>query len=230
MRIDIVSAFPEIFTPLQSSIMKRAQERGSVFLKIWDLRDFSTDRHKKVDDAPYGGGKGMVLACDPIFRAVEKVREENPGASVILTCPQGRLFDQAIAREYASRKGLIILCGHYEGVDERVRVIVDDEISIGDFVLTGGELPAMVIVDAVVRLLPGVLPDQAPVNDSFFNYLLDWPCYTRPEEYRGMKVPDVLLSGNHKAIADWRKREAEKRTRERRPDLYKRYLKNKGKP
>ncbi|MCM8814492.1 MAG: tRNA (guanosine(37)-N1)-methyltransferase TrmD [Candidatus Omnitrophica bacterium] len=228
MRIDIITIFPEIFSPLDTSIVKRARSRGIIELHLWNLRDFSRDKHKKVDDAPYGGGKGMVLACEPIFLAVEHVKKFNSDSLTILTSPQGEIFTQRKAEELSKSKGLIIICGHYEGVDERVKTIVDYEISIGDYVLTGGELPAMVIVDCIVRLLPGVLPEEAPKFDSFSDCLLDWPCYTRPENFRGMKVPGVLLSGNHERIKEWRLKQATERTKQRRPDLYARYLKKKG--
>ncbi|MCD6408574.1 tRNA (guanosine(37)-N1)-methyltransferase TrmD, partial [bacterium] len=223
MRIDILTIFPEIFLPLDVSIVKRAKEKGLVEIKIWNLRDFTKDKHRKVDDEPYGGGKGMVLKCEPIFNAVEKIKEENKEGKVILTTPQGVLYNQEMAKKLSKEKGLIIICGHYEGVDERVSSICDYEISIGDYILTGGELPAMVITDSIVRLIPGVLPEEAPVYDSFFDYLFDWPCYTRPAVFRGMKVPDVLLSGNHKKIEEWRKEKAIERTKERRPDLYRKF-------
>lgn len=219
MRIDILTIFPEVFTPLDVSILKRAREKGLLEIRIWDLRDFTGDRHRKVDDAPYGGGKGMVLQCDPIFRGIEAIRTENPEGKAVLTTPQGTLFTHNVARMLAVEKGLILVCGHYEGVDERVTSACDMELSIGDYVVTGGELPAMVIVDCVARMVPGVLPDEAAAHDSFFEYLLDWPCYTRPAEYRGMRVPDVLLSGDHEKIRRWRREEAFRRTRERRPDL-----------
>ncbi|MCM8829871.1 MAG: tRNA (guanosine(37)-N1)-methyltransferase TrmD [Candidatus Omnitrophica bacterium] len=229
MRIDIITIFPEIFAPLNVSIVKRAVEKRTVEIKVWNLRDFTKDKHKKVDDTPYGGGKGMVLKCEPIFAAVEHIKQYNKKGKVILTTPQGYLFNQGMAKRLSGEEGLIIICGHYEGVDERVSSIVDYEISIGDYVLTGGELPAMVIIDCVVRLLPGVLPKEAPVFDSFSQHLLDWPSYTKPAVFREMKVPEVLLSGNHKEIAHWRKEQAEKRTKERRPEIYKRYLKNQEK-
>ncbi len=228
MRIDILTIFPEIFTPLDVSIIKRAKEKGIIRIKIWNLRDFSKDRHKKVDDKVYGGGKGMVLKCQPIFDAVGKIKSENKDAKVILTSPTGQLFDQQFAKKLSQEKGLILICGHYEGVDERVKKICDYEISIGDYILTGGELPAMVIVDCVVRLLKGVLPEDVPVYDSFYNYLFDWPCYTRPKNFKGMKVPEILLSGNHKAIENWRKKIAIKYTKEKRPDLYEKYIKQGG--
>ncbi|MCM8822061.1 MAG: tRNA (guanosine(37)-N1)-methyltransferase TrmD [Candidatus Omnitrophica bacterium] len=228
MRIDIITIFPEIFSPLDTSIVKRARSRGIIKLHLWNLRDFSRDKHKKVDDAPYGGGKGMVLACEPIFLAIEKVKKHNSESLTILTSPQGEVFTQKKAEDLSKTKGLIIICGHYEGVDERVRAIVDYEISIGDYVLTGGELPAMVIVDCIARLLPGVLPEEAPKYDSFSDCLLDWPCYTRPEDFRGLKVPEVLLSGDHARIKAWRLKQSIERTKQRRPDLYARYLKKKG--
>lgn len=229
MRIDIITIFPEIFTPLNVSIVKRAIEKRAIEINIWNLRDFTKDKHKKVDDTPYGGGKGMVLKCEPIFAAVEHIKQYNKKGKVILTSPQGILFNQDVAKKLSGEKGLIVICGHYEGVDERVSSIVDYEISIGDYVLTGGELPAMVIVDCVVRLLPGVLPEEAAVYDSFSKHLLDWPSYTKPSVFKGMRVPEVLLSGNHKKIAQWRKEQAEKRTKERRPDIYRRYLKKQEK-
>ncbi len=226
MRIDIVTIFPEVFAPLESSIIGRARKNNLVDIRIWNLRDFvhPEDRHRKVDDAPYGGGRGMVFKCEPLFEAVKKIKEENAGSKVILTTPQGTLFTQEKAVVFSREKGLIIICGHYEGIDERVSSICDEEISIGDYTLTGGELPAMVMVEGVVRLLDGVLPGESPANDSFFSGLLDWPCYTRPEEYNGMKVPEVLLSGNHSRIEEWRKKQALMRTKERRPDLYRAYV------
>ncbi|MCM8759647.1 MAG: tRNA (guanosine(37)-N1)-methyltransferase TrmD [Candidatus Omnitrophica bacterium] len=228
MRIDIITIFPEIFSPLDVSIIKRARDKGLLELYLWNLRDFSKDKHKKVDDAPYGGGKGMVLACEPIFLAVEEIKKHNTGSLTILTSPQGELFNQKMAKKLAKEKGLIIICGHYEGVDERVKTIVDYEISIGDYVLTGGELPAMVMVDCITRLLPGVIPEEAKKYDSFFDCLLDWPCYTRPENFRGLKVPEVLLSGNHEKIKQWRYKQAIERTRQKRPDLYKLFVNKKG--
>ncbi len=225
MRIDIISIFPEIFTPLHSSIIKRSQEKNILFLKIWDLRDFTTGKHKKVDDMAYGGGKGMVLKCDPIFKSVEKIKEENPEGLVILTTPQGKIFNQHLAEKLSKKKGLIIICGHYEGIDERVKTIVDEEISIGDYILTGGEIPAMAITDSVTRLLPGTLPEEASENESFIAHLLDWPCWTRPEKYRSMKVPKILLSGNHKKIEQWRFKKSLEMTKTKRPDLYRLYCK-----
>ena len=220
MRVDIVTLFPEICrVPLGESMMGRAQEAGALELHIHNLRDWTTDRHHVVDDAPFGGGQGMVMKPEPIFAAVESLRTE--ASSVVLMTPQGRRFDQRSAQEFSAQNHLIILCGHYEGIDHRViEHLVDAEISIGDYVLTNGAIAAVVFVDAVVRLLPGVLGDeQSAADDSFSSGLLEAPQYTRPAEFRGWKVPDVLLSGHHGEIAAWRKREAERRTRENRPDL-----------
>ena len=210
---------------MNSSIIKRAQEKDLLQLKIWNLRDFTADKHKKVDDAPYGGGKGMVLKCEPVFRCIKKIKKENPESLVILTSPQGEVFNQKVAENLSGLKGMIIICGHYEGIDERVQTIVDREISIGDYVLTGGEIPSMVLVDSVARLLPGVITDASPKYDSFTDNLLDWPCYTRPEKYMSVKVPDVLLSGNHEKIRQWRLKKAIEKTKDKRPDIYRMYLK-----
>ena len=224
MRVDIVTIFPEAFTPLQVSMIGRARERGLLDVHIWDLRDFTTDRHRQVDDAPYGGGAGMVMKPEPFFAAVDAIRAEaGEPAHIILTSPQGARLTHALAEEMAGKNHLVLLCGHYEGIDERVREgLATDEISIGDYVLTGGELPAMVIVDAVARFVPGVVGDAASVEaDSFAEGLLDYPHYTRPPEFRGMTVPDVLLSGNHEAIRRWRRAQRLRRTLRRRPDLLK---------
>jgi tRNA (guanine37-N1)-methyltransferase len=226
MRIDIITIFPGMFAPvLNESMVKRAQEKGKVKINIHDLRDYSKDKHSKVDDRPFGGGSGMVMGPEPIFDAVRQIRAagRNKKAKVILLCPQGQSFDQKKARELSGCGQLILICGHYEGVDERVKTdLVDEEISIGDYVLTGGELPAMVLVDSVVRLVPGVLGDKNSLNfESFEGNLLEYPQYTRPADFRGMKVPALLLSGDHKKIAEWRKSEALKKTEERRPDLLK---------
>jgi len=224
MRIDIVTLFPEMFAgPFGESIIKRAVERGLVEIYLHNLRDYGLGRHRQVDDYPYGGGPGMILRVEPLFAAVEEVkarigREDIP---VILLSPQGRLFNQEVAEELAQQPNLILICGHYEGVDERVREhLVTDELSIGDYILTGGELPAMVVVDAVVRLLPGALgAEEGAREDSYAMGLLEYPQYTRPREFRGWTVPEILLSGNHAEIAKWRLEQALKRTRERRPDL-----------
>lgn len=227
MRIDILTLFPEMFTGVfGSSILKKAAEKNAASYHITNFRDFSTDKHKTVDDYPYGGGAGMVLKPQPIFDAVSHVQKGSGKPRVILLCPQGARFDQKKAEELAKEDHLVFICGHYEGYDERIREhIVTDEISIGDFVLTGGELAAMVIVDSVVRLLPGVLGNEnsAP-EDSFSTGLLEHPHYTRPADFRGMKVPEVLLSGNHSKIDEWRQNESIKRTRDRRPDLYEKYI------
>jgi tRNA (guanine37-N1)-methyltransferase len=224
MRIDVLTLFPEMFPGVfGSSILGKARERGLVTLSTVNFRDFSGNKHGSVDDTPYGGGGGMVLKPEPIFRAVESL-PRDPAAKrprILLMCPQGEPFSQRKARELAQEDHLIVICGHYEGYDERIREhLVTDELSIGDYVLTGGELPAMVVIDAVVRLLPGVLGnEQSAADDSFSGGLLEYPHYTRPAEIRGWKVPDVLLSGNHAEIAKWRRRQALERTALRRPDL-----------
>src|SRR3989442_9858999 len=204
MRVDIVTIFPEAFAPLDLSILRRARERGLLEVVVWDLREFTTDRHRQVDDSPFGGGAGMVMKPEPFFAAVEAIRAAAPGTSprVILTSPQGERLTHAVARRLADESHLVLLCGHYEGIDERVHEgLATDEISIGDYVLTGGELPAMVIVDAVASFIPGVVGDVRSVAvDSFAEGLLDYPQYTRPAEFRGMRVPDVLLSGDHDVI------------------------------
>ncbi len=230
MKIDILTLFPEICrAPLSESIMKRAQENKIVDLRIHNLRDWTTDKHHVVDDAPFGGGQGMVMKPEPIFAAVEtlvgqtdeKSKIENRGSKIILMSPAGRRFDQQMAAQLSCEAHLIIICGHYEGVDHRViEHLVDLEISIGDYVLTNGAIAAVVLVDAIVRLLPGALGhEQSAADDSFSRGLLEAPQYTRPAEFRGWKVPDVLVSGNHAEIAAWRKEQAIKRTRENRPDL-----------
>jgi tRNA (guanine37-N1)-methyltransferase len=223
MRIDVITIFPGMFAPiLNESMMKRAQDKNKVKINIHDLREFTLDKHQKVDDRPFGGGSGMVIAAQPVFDAVRKIKSQGKkNAKVVLLCPQGKTFTQATAKRLAKEKHLIFICGHYEGIDERVREsLADEEVSIGDYVLTGGELPAMVVVDAVVRLLPGVLGDKNSLNfESFECNLLEYPQYTRPAIFRGKKVPEVLLCGDHKKIASWRKAEALKRTKARRPDL-----------
>ncbi|MBI3456429.1 MAG: tRNA (guanosine(37)-N1)-methyltransferase TrmD [Candidatus Rokubacteria bacterium] len=220
MRIDVVTLFPEMFVgPLSESMLRVAQDKGLAEIRIVNLREYTEGRHRVADDYPFGGGGGMVLKPEPFFRAVEALR--GPHTHVVLLCPQGRTLTQATAVRLAGFSHLILLCGHYEGVDERVRAhLADEEISIGDYVLTGGELPALVVMDAVVRLVPGVLGDPAaPAQDSFATGRLDYPHYTRPAEFRGHGVPDVLLSGDHERIARWRRREALRGTVERRPDL-----------
>lgn len=220
MRVDIITLFPELCRiPLGESIMGRAQEAGALTLQIHNLRDWTSGNHHLVDDAPFGGGPGMVMKPEPIFAAVESLRTE--GSRVVLMSPQGRRFTQAIARAFSGKEHLIVICGHYEGVDHRVTEhLIDDEISIGDFVLTNGAIAAVVFVDAIVRLLPGVLGhEQSAADDSFSSGLLEAPHYTRPAEFRSWKVPDVLLSGHHGEIAAWRRREAARRTHANRPDL-----------
>jgi len=222
VRIDIITLFPEICrAPLSESIMKRAQENGALELRIHNLRDWTTDKHHVVDDAPFGGGQGMVMKPEPIFAAVESLR--RPNSVTILMTPQGKRFDQTLANEMSKQQHLVVLCGHYEGIDHRVvEHLANAEISIGDYVLTNGAIAAVVFVDAVVRLIPGVLgDDQSAIDDSFRGGLLEAPQYTRPAEFRGWTVPEVLLSGNHAQIAAWRKEKAVRRTRENRPDLLK---------
>ena len=223
MRIDVLTLFPEMFeSPLAASILKRAQDNGIVQISCSNIRDFSTDNYRKVDDKPYGGGPGMVLMPGPVFECFDHVRglEPDPGRVIMLT-PQGRLFDQTLASEFSRENRLILLAGRYEGFDDRIRVGLNAEpVSIGDYVLSGGELAAMVMIDAVVRLLPGALGDDASSQDeSFSEGLLEYPHYTRPEVYRGMKVPEILLSGNHAKIDQWRREQALERTRQWRPDL-----------
>jgi tRNA (guanine37-N1)-methyltransferase len=220
MKIDIVTLFPEMCrAPLSESMMKRAQENKIVDLLIHNLRDWTSDKHHVVDDAPFGGGQGMVMKPEPIFAAVESLRKEN--SFVVLMTPQGKRFTQSLATDLSQREHLIVICGHYEGVDHRVAEhLVDLEISIGDYVLTNGAIAAVVMVDAIVRLVPGVLGhEQSAADDSFTGGLLEGPQYTRPAEFRGWKVPDILLSGNHAEIAAWRKEQAKERTRKNRPDL-----------
>ena len=220
MKIDVLTLFPGMFPgPLDESIIKRACESGRLQLGVHDLRDYTHDRHRTVDDRPFGGGPGMLLKPEPLFEAVEALRGEK--TRVILTSPAGRPFRQEIARKLAGEKHVLLVCGSYEGFDERVRQsLADDEISIGDYVLTNGALPAMVIVDAVTRLLPGVLgDDESSQDESFCGCLLEYPQYTRPAEFRGMNVPEVLLSGDHAAIEKWRREQATVQTRQRRPDL-----------
>ncbi len=228
MKVDVLTLFPEMFSgPLDESIIGRARETGRLELKIHPLRDWTHDRHRTVDDKPFGGGPGMVLKPEPIFEAVESLATEQ--THVVLFTPAGRRFDQSVAVELAQKGHLVLICASYEGVDERVREsLVDDEISIGDFVLTNGNLPAILVIDSVTRLLPGVLGDDASSADESFSHgLLEYPHYTRPAEFRGQKVPEVLLSGNHGEIEQWRREQAQERTRERRPDLWEQFNKKK---
>jgi tRNA (guanine37-N1)-methyltransferase len=235
LQFDIITIFPNIFVPiLNESIMKRAQQKGLVKINLHNLRDFSLDKHRKVDDRPFGGGPGMVMRPEPIFRAVAniKLKSSAKGGSAsggkkskiktILLSPQGKKLDQALAKKLSKEKHLILVCGHYEGVDERIKQIIDEDISIGDYVLTGGELPAMVLVDALTRLVPGVLGDSESLSqESFENNLLEYPHYTRPAVFKKMKVPQVLVSGNHQQIAKWRRQSAIIKTKKTRPDLLK---------
>lgn len=228
LRIDILTLFPEMFAPiLGTSIPKRAAEKGLVSYHLTQIRDFATDAHKSVDDKPFGGGPGMVMMCQTVFDAVEYAEKQDPRpAKRVLLSPQGRVFDQRIAEELAREDRLLLIAGHYEGFDERiVEGLSPMELSIGDYVLSGGELAAMVVVDAVVRLLPGALgAEHGAADESFADGLLEYPQYTRPRDFRGMSVPDMLLSGNHKLIAQWRLEQRKIRTRQRRPDLWKAWL------
>ena len=224
MRIDIVSGLPKLLeSPLNESIIKRAREKGLVHVYIHDLRDYTHDKHRTIDDTPYGGGAGMILKPEPIFECIESLKQAIAYDEIIFLTPAGETFNQRIANELSLKSNLLFLCGHYKGVDERVRdILITREISIGDYVLTGGELPALVLIDAVVRLIPGAISDgESLLTDSFQSNRLDSPYYTRPPEYRCMKVPDVLLSGNHAEIEKWREEMSLKRTKERRRDLLK---------
>jgi tRNA (guanine37-N1)-methyltransferase len=229
LEIDILTLFPEMVTgPLGASIPARIQEQGIATIRTHDLRQWGIGRHRSVDDAPYGGGAGMVMRPEPIADGIDAVR--RPGSLVILMDPVGEVFDQRRAHDLATRTHLIFVCARYEGVDERVRSLVDLELSIGDYVLTGGELPALVVIDAVIRLLPGAIDDLSTDEESFADGLLEYPQYTRPRDFRGMGVPDILLSGNHQAIARWRLEQRRIRTQQRRPDLWQAHLENQQKP
>lgn len=222
MRFDILTLFPAMFEgPMTESILKRAQEKGLIEVNLHNIREYATDKHKTTDDTPYGGGGGMVMKVEPLVSAVEKVRGEDTNTPVILMTPQGRVFNQKVVQELAQHPRLILVCGRYEGFDERVRqTVATDEISVGDYVLTGGELAAMIIVDAVSRLVPGVLGAQWGADeDSHATGLLEYPHYTKPAEFRGLRVPDVLVSGHHAEVEKWRRRESLKRTWQRRPDM-----------
>lgn len=224
MRIDIITVLPEIFNgPLNQSILKRAQEKGLVTLQVHNLRDYSTSKHRQVDDYAFGGGAGMVLMAEPIFAIIEKLKTERTYDEIIYMSPDGELFDQKMANTLSLKQNFIILCGHYKGVDERVRKhLITKEISIGDYVLSGGELAAAVVSDALIRLVPGVLSDEtSALTDSFQDDLIAPPVYTRPEDFRGMKVPEILLSGHEKKINEWRYEQSVERTKQRRPKLWK---------
>jgi tRNA (guanine37-N1)-methyltransferase len=229
LEIDVLTLFPAMIeAPLAASIPGRIQERGLVAIRARDLREWGMGRHRSVDDAPYGGGAGMVLRPEPVAAALDALR--RPDSCVILLDPAGEVFRQERARDLATRSHLILLCPRYEGVDERIRSLVDLELSIGDYVLTGGELPALVVIDAVIRLLPGAIDDLSTDEESFADGLLEYPQYTRPRDFRGMGVPDILLSGNHQAIARWRLEQRRIRTQQRRPDLWQAHLENQQKP
>ncbi|SHE74855.1 tRNA (Guanine37-N(1)-) methyltransferase [Mariniphaga anaerophila] len=227
MRIDIITVLPEMIeSPLDHSIIKRAREKGLAEIYLHNLRDFSDDKHRRVDDYSFSKGAGMVMAIQPIEKAIETLKKERHYDEIIFTTPDGKLFDQQEANMLSLKENIIILCGHYKGVDQRVRdLFITKEISIGDYVLTGGELAAAVITDSVVRLLPGVLSDEtSALTDSFQDNLLSPPVYTRPAEYKGMKVPEILLSGNDKLVDDWKQQQAIERTKTLRPDLYKKFM------
>lgn len=221
MKIDIITLFPSMFDgPFATSMLKKAQDNNLAQIRIHDLRQFGIGPRRTVDDTPYGGGAGMVLRPEPVFEAVESVKKQNSQAKVIILTPSGKKYDQATAQKLSTEDGLILIAGHYEGFDERISQLADYELSVGDFVMTGGEIPAMAIVDSVIRLIPGVLGDEASSHDeSFSDDLLEYPHYTRPDEFRGEVVPDVLKSGNHGEIAKWRREHSLKKTKQNRPDL-----------
>ena len=220
MKIDVLTLFPDMFNGVfDESIIKRALNNGLVEINVHNIRDYSNDAHKKVDDTPYGGGAGMVLMCQPIFDAVKALRSDN--SKVILLTPSGNLYKQSIALDLSHEKHLIIICGHYEGFDERIKTIVDIELSIGDYILTGGEIPCMVLIDSITRLIDGVIRKESYENESFTNNLLDYPTYTKPRTYEGLSVPDVLVNGDHEKINKWRREQQIKLTEENRPDLLK---------
>jgi len=218
MKIDILTLFPEMFAPLKESIIKRAVEDGKVEINITNIRDFASAPHYRCDDMPFGGGAGMVMQCEPLFKAIESVKTSN--SNIFYMSPRGKVFNQEIAREISKLEHIILLCGHYEGIDQRVIDYFNiTELSIGDYVLTGGEIPAMVVADSVIRLLPGVIREESTEEESFSANLLEYNQYTRPAEFRGMKVPEVLLSGHHKNIENWRKEQSLEITKRNRPDL-----------
>lgn len=226
LRIDVITIFPKMFDSiLEEGVVARGLKQGILELKVWDLRDFTTDRHRSTDDEPYGGGAGMVMLPEPIFRCMEAIRELRPDERprVLMLSPQGRRFDQTAASELSAERWLVLLCGRYEGFDERVRTLVDEEVSVGDFVVSGGEIPALLVIDAVSRMIEGVVGERNSVEaDSFYYGLLDYPHYTRPADFRGMKVPEVLLSGHAEKIRKWRKEQALRATLAKRPDLLER--------
>ena len=220
MKITIVTLFPHMFDGfLSESIIKRTIDKGLIEFKIVDLREYSLDKHHHVDDTPYGGGAGMVLMCDPIFRCLDEIR--TPKSHIIILSPEGSIYNEKKARELSKYEDIILICGHYEGFDERIKTLADEIISVGDFVLTGGEIPAMLIADSIIRLLPGAITNESLESESFNENLLDYPVYTKPAVYRDMNVPDILLSGDHKKIDDYRESERIRLTKEKRPDLLK---------
>lgn len=219
MKIDILTLFPEMFTPLKTSIIGRAVDSGKLEINVVDIRDYTLDKHRKCDDAPFGGGAGMVMMAQPIASAIDAVDPDHQARRIFLS-PKGRVFNQKVVLEYAERERLLFLCGHYEGVDQRViDLYIDEELSIGDFVLTGGEIPAMAVVDAVSRYVDGVINGESLEQESFSNGMLEYPQYTRPQEFMGLKVPEVLLGGNHALVDKWRREQSEEITRKKRPDL-----------
>lgn len=220
MKIDILTLFPEMFAPLKESIIKRAVEDGKIEINITNIRDFANPPHYHCDDMPFGGGAGMVMMCEPLFKAIESVKQEN--SKIFYMSPRGKVFNQGLAREMSKFEHIVLLCGHYEGIDQRVIDYFNiEELSIGDYVLTGGELPAMVVADSVIRLIPGVIREESTQEESFSENLLEYNQYTRPAEFRGMTVPEVLLSGHHKNIENWRKQQSLEITKKNRPDLLK---------
>lgn len=230
MKFDILTLFPGMFSgPFDESIIKRARERKLVEIELHNIRDYAADKHQTADDAPYGGGAGMVMKVEPLSACIQDVKRKSPQSTVIMTSPQGKPFNQALASELTRRDGLIIICGRYEGIDERVRQLyVEEDISLGDFILSGGEIAAMALVDAVIRLIPGALgSNESAMTDSFSDGLLEYPQYTRPPEFMGLKVPEILLSGNHELIRKWRRQQSLSKTRQLRPDLLKKITPNK---
>ncbi len=224
MIFEVLTIFPELIECyIMYGVIGKAIEKGLAKVKIYNLRDYTSDKHKKVDDYPYGGGSGMVMQIEPFYNALKEIKKDGKPRKVILLSPKGRVFTQETAKIFLTEgKGIVLICGRYEGIDERIKFFIDDEISIGDYVLSGGELPALVIIDSIIRLIPGALGDEISAKeDSFMKGFLDYPHYTRPEEFEGMRVPEILLSGNHKEIARWRKREALKDTFQKRPELLK---------
>ncbi|MBE5735356.1 MAG: tRNA (guanosine(37)-N1)-methyltransferase TrmD [Clostridiales bacterium] len=227
MKIDVLTLFPEMFAPLKTSLIGKAQDKNLVDINIVDFREYSTEKHKKVDDYPYGGGAGMLIQAQPVYDAI--MAHKKQGTKVIYMSPKGKVLNQSMVADLAKEEHLVLLCGHYEGIDQRaIDLCVDEEISIGDYVLTGGELPAMVLVDSILRYVPDVLHSgDSVVEESHSDGLLEYPQYTHPRNFQGLDVPEVLISGNHAKIAEWRQKESELLTKKQRPDMYRKYLKNK---